>query len=170
MALFGSIRDAGFITGINRELIVDIIDTEVAYYKIVEDKNTVNIYGETEDGLLAYSPVLIPCLITREDQNYNEEDHGQDFTQEINFAFLRDLLVEKNIFPQVGDIVEYNNEYWEIDTFINNQYFVGKNPELSYAGPNFGMDISISLKAHLTRKSRISGIVKWDYNTGNNNL
>ena len=167
MALFGSRRDTGFLTGINKELIVDIIDTEVAYYKLVEDRNQINVYGEKENGLVCYEPLLIPCLITRGDQSYTEEDYGQDFVQEINFAFLRTLLVEKNLVPQVGDFIEYNNEYWEVDTLVNNQYFVGKNPDLSYAGPGFGMDISIVLKGHLTRNDRITGLVKWDYNVGN---
>ena len=168
MALFANNRDSLFVAHINRELIRDIIDTEVAYYKVVIDNNDVNVYGEVTTGTLFYEPVLISCLIQRTEQQYNEEDHGQDYNQTITFSFVREMLVDKNLVPEVGDIVEYNNEYWEIDDLISNQYWAGKNPDTAYTGPGFGLNVSIRLNGHLTRKSRIAGIVPFDYNTGLN--
>lgn len=169
MALFGSSRDAMFIKHINKELINDIIDTEVAYFQIASDETDVNAYGENENGLIYYEPRLVNCLITRDAQSYNEEDYGQDYTQTIKFAFFRDNLIDLNLVPRVGDIVEYNTEYWEIDSLVNNQYWAGKNPDTAYTGADFGLDVSIIISGHLTRKSRIRSIIKYDYNVGLNN-
>lgn len=164
MALFSGQRDASLIRHLNKELINNIMDINVAYFKLAINNLNVNPYGETEDGnLVFYEPLLIPCIITYDEQSYNEEDHGQDLTQAITFAFLRDTLTELNLVPEVGDIVEYNNEYWEIDNKIIKQFWGGKNPETSYAGEEHGYNVSIRLGGHLTRKSRISSLVKWDY-------
>jgi hypothetical protein len=164
MALFGGQRDASLIRHLNKELINKIMDISVAYYKLAISNINVNAYGETDDnGLVFYEPLLIPCIITYDEQSYNEEEHGQDLTQTITFAFLRDTLVEFNLVPEVGDIVEYNNEYWEIDSKVIKQFWAGKNPDTSYAGEEFGYNVSIRVSGHLTRKSRISGLVKWDY-------
>lgn len=168
MALFANKMDSNFVAHINRELIRDIIDTEVAYYKVILENNKVNIYGEVENGTIFYEPVIVPCLIERTEQSYSEEDHGQDYNQTITFSFLREMLVDLSLVPEVGDIVEYNNEYWEIDDLINNQFWAGKNPDTAYTGTEFGMNVSITLNAHLTRKSRIAGIVPIDYNVGLN--
>jgi hypothetical protein len=43
-ALFGGSRDAVYSEHLNKELINDIIDTEVYYYKIVLDETKVNIW------------------------------------------------------------------------------------------------------------------------------
>jgi len=168
MALFGSARDVSFISRINKELINDIIDTEIAYYKLVKSENKLNVYGENIDGLYFYNPVLIPTLITREDPDFNEEDHGQDFEQTINFGFLRDTLIDINVVPEIGDIIEHNLQYYEIDNVFDNQFFAGKNPDTAYTGEGFGMNISIIVNGHLTRKSRITGLIPNDYYVGIN--
>jgi hypothetical protein len=51
---------------------------------------------------------------------YSASEEIKDFNQGIRFAFLRDTLVELNLVPEVGDIIEYNNEYYEVDSLINN--------------------------------------------------
>ena len=43
MALFGSERDARLVKHINRELIYDFIDTEIAFYKLSLDDTKANI-------------------------------------------------------------------------------------------------------------------------------
>ena len=46
MALFGRKRDVSLIKNISKELINDIIQTEIAYYKFALEQTSTNVYGE----------------------------------------------------------------------------------------------------------------------------
>ena len=61
MALFGSARDASLVRSINRELINDFIDTEIAFYKLSlddiyylvnKDKAATNVANNTKQDML----------------------------------------------------------------------------------------------------------------------
>jgi hypothetical protein len=67
MALFGGSRDISLFNSVSKELINDIIQTEVGYYKFVLEKTTANIYGESM-GKMFYEPVRIACLINRDNE------------------------------------------------------------------------------------------------------
>ena len=131
MPLFGGARDISLFRTMNKELINDIIQTEVGFYKFVLQDSATNIYGESENKVY-YEPMLIPCLINREDQVWSETDFGPDSTQQMTFSFLRATLVEKDLIPEIGDIVLYNNDYFEFTSVIENQFFVGKKSRLFY--------------------------------------
>jgi hypothetical protein len=156
MSLFGGNRDISFFKGINKELINDIIQTEIGYYKFALAESETNLYGESEKKVY-YEPLLIPCLINKEDQNWSETELGPDVTQQMTFSFLRITMVEKNVVPQIGDIVLFNNDYFEFNSIIENQLFVGKNPDYSMNEDtdNFGTSLSIICKG---AKSRIEVI------------
>ena len=47
MALFGGQRDINLFIGLNKELLKDIIQTEIAYYKFALEQTTSNVYGES---------------------------------------------------------------------------------------------------------------------------
>ena len=64
MALFGSARDASLIRSVNRELINEFIDTEVALYKLSLGDSATNIYDES-DSKVYYSPMRINSLIQK---------------------------------------------------------------------------------------------------------
>ena len=53
---------------INKELITDIIDTEVYYYKIILEDTKRNLYGEGKNKVF-YNPVKIPTLVDRTNKN-----------------------------------------------------------------------------------------------------
>ena len=72
--------------------------------------------------------LLIPCLITKDDQVWSESDFGSDITQQMSFAFLRDDLVDSNVYPEIGDVILYQESYWEVDNTIQTQFFVGIYP------------------------------------------
>jgi len=159
MALFGSVRDVSFFTNIARELLGKIISQEILYYKIRLDTVT-NIYGESLTK--SYDmPVLINCLITPEEQVFNDDEFGPDLTRQVTFAFLRELLREANIVPEVGDIISWHDDYYEIHQVSENQYIGGKSNEyaLSEYLSNFGSSFSITCVGHLTR-STIIGLSK----------
>ena len=157
MALFGGSRDISLFNTLNKELINDIIQTEVGYYKFALEKTTSNIYGESM-GKMFYEPVRIACLIQREDQTWSSDDFGSDVDQTLNFRFLREGLVDINLFPQVGDILLFRNNFYEVDSKIENQLIMGKDPDyaISTGANDFGNSHSIIIKAHLSRVEKLN--------------
>ena len=129
MALFGGQRDTSLFKKINRELMGDIISQQCSFYKYQVGKTRVNIYGEASDGRYFTDPVIFNALIVRQDQEYPESDLGVDFKWGIEFRFLRADLVDANLVPEVGDIIMYQDGYYEVDSTNANQYFMGKNPD-----------------------------------------
>jgi len=165
MALFGGQRDAKFLASINSELINAIIDTEIEFYKLVVESSNSNLYGESESKSY-YDSILIPCLITKDDKNSNMDDYGHTYTRTSKFAIARDILVTADFYPEVGDIVFWDNEYFELDNVDANQYFVGKNPETWPNGSDHGYSVSVVIDAHATRQTP-QGIL--DMRLGGNN-
>ena len=95
MALYGEARDISFFRNINRELISNIISEECVYYKYMVKETKVNMYGEAAEGRYFADPVILSCLIERNDQEFPESDMGVDFSWSITFKFLRDDLLNK---------------------------------------------------------------------------
>lgn len=155
MALYGSDRDASLVRHINRELLHNIISQEVAFYKYSLAETESNIYGESNGKKIFSSPILFNCLIKRNPQNIEETDIGHDFNRSNTFYFLRDDLVDAGFLPEVGDIIFYYGDYYEIEQAIHNQLFLGKDPAYNY-GPNplnpelerFGYSVSLGYVAH----------------------
>jgi hypothetical protein len=160
MALFGRQRDIHLFNTVNRELLGDVITQQVGYYKITVGASKTNMYGESMDKFV-HEPVLLNCLITRGEQTWNSDEWGPDITRTLDFAFLRQDLVDIELVPQVGDAIFYYENYYEIDGIVENQYFVGKIPEYSYSEGmnNFGSSISIICNTHLVPADKI-GITK----------
>jgi hypothetical protein len=173
MALYGSQRDVSLLRHINRELMGDIISQECAYYKFKIEETKTNLYGEAAGAKYYYPPVLLNCLIDHQPQSYPDDEFGVRYYRNVDFRFLRDDLLEKNLDfnkdydqgdyfgadlePEVGDIIFYYGGYYEVDDVIDNQLFVGKDPRYTYGGDdnpinpgleNFGRDMSIICKTH----------------------
>jgi len=47
--IFGSQRDFNLLVGINRELLSDVVEQEILYYKMSLEQTQVNIYGEGQE-------------------------------------------------------------------------------------------------------------------------
>jgi len=152
MALFGGMRDAKFLASINSELINAIIDTEIEFFKMIVESSNSNMYGESESKSF-YDSILIPCLVTKDDKSSNMDDYGHTYTRTSKFALSRDILVRADFYPEVGDIIFWDNEYFEVDNVDANQYFVGKNPETWPNGDSHGYSVSIIVDAHATRQT-----------------
>jgi hypothetical protein len=152
MALFGGIRDAKFLASINAELLNAIVDTEIEFFKLIVESSDSNIYGESESKSY-YDSILIPCLITKENKTSNMDDYGHTYTRTAQFGISRDILEKAGFYPEVGDIVFWDNEYYEIDNVDANQYFVGKNPDTWPNGSQHGYSVSILCDAHATRQT-----------------
>jgi hypothetical protein len=152
MALFGGMRDAKFLASINSELLNAIIDTEIEFYKLIVERSNSNIYGES-DAKSYYDSILIPCLITKENKTATMDDYGHTYTRTAQFAITRDILERVDFYPEVGDIILWDNEYYEIDNVDANQYFTGKNPETWPNGSQHGYSVSVLCDAHATRQT-----------------
>ena len=160
MALFGGSRDISLFRHINKELINNIIQQSVGYYKVNLDKTSSNLYGESLTKTYN-DPVLVNCLIERTPQTWTETEFGTDITQDITVRFLRDILVDINLVPEVGDIMLWQEDYYEISGTIENQLVVGKDPSYSYSSDtnDFGSSISIIVNAQMVRPEKL-GLTK----------
>lgn len=161
MALFGSSRDISFIKKINNELLDDIIQQEVDYYKYAlkdtKSKDTSNVYGEASAQKTYYAPIRVTCLLERGDQTYIQDDQfGIDVIQTYTFRFLKPKLREIGLVPQGGDIIEVRGSYYEIDQVNENQFVLGRDNDYGKSvGAEFGESLSIICLAHYTRVSRL---------------
>lgn len=160
MALFGSKRDIGTFKGISREVISTVVSQQCGYYKVVLDDTPTNVYGESTSKNYI-GPVLIDCLIVRGDYSYSTGDFGPDVSRDVTFRFLKDHLVEANIFPEVGDVIMYEEFYYLVDDINENQLIIGKDSDYSYSAglENFGSSYSIITKCHFV-SPEIVGITK----------
>jgi len=155
MALFGGTRDINLFKKVNRELLGDIITQQCSVYKLKLQETTFNLYGEAAGGKFYNGPTLFNVLIDRRDQEYPENDLGVDFNWGITFKFFREDLMEAGVLMEVGDIILYQEGYYQVDTVVANQYFMGKNPEfpndvnpLNPGLDKFGASLSVICETH----------------------
>jgi hypothetical protein len=150
--LFGSKRDFNLLVSINRELLKDVVEQEVLYFKISLEQSQTNIYGESLEKVYN-QPIKLNCLITRGDQVITVDEFGPDLGRDISFAFLRPDLEETLTVPEVGDVIEWHNDYYLVDTVRENQLFLGRdsNYNLTNYGQLYGSSLSIIVDTHLTR-------------------
>lgn len=150
--IFGSRSDLSLFTNINRELLRDVVEQEILYYKISLNGTTSNLYGESLEKTFMI-PSKLNCLITRGDQVVSVDDFGPDLNRAVSFAFLREDLLDIQVVPEIGDVVEWHNDFYLVDTVRENQLFLGKdnNYNLTEYGSQFGGSISIITDCHLTR-------------------
>ena len=167
MALFGGQRDMSLFNKLNKELINDIIDTEVYYYMVAITETKSNLYGEG-DNKVFHNPIKIPCLVERNQAAQISDEFGQSYSREVQFKFLRDSLKEKDLVPEVGDIIQWNNEYHLIDASYSYQYFAGKNPKYWDGGETQGLNVSIICDSHVTRQTSIK-LVETRFGNSNQN-
>jgi hypothetical protein len=167
MALFGQARDISMFRYINRELMQNIISQQVVFYKYKVAETKVNMYGESSEGRNFVDPVILFALIETSNFNYPVSDLGVDFNWSVTYKFLRDDLVDNNVYPEIGDIIMFQNGYWEIDNVNTTQFFVGKDPEYPYldaAGNNpyetdlgqFGYNVSVICTSHYVPSDRLN--------------
>jgi hypothetical protein len=143
MALFGSVRDAVMQIGVASEFVNNVVTQQIGYYKIVLPDTQPNVYGEA--FVKQYiGPVLLNCLIVRGDFTTVTDSFGQD-------------LEVANVVPETGDIIMYNELYYEVDNTNENQLFLGKDPAYTYSSglQNFGASFSIVLNTHMTSPERL---------------
>jgi hypothetical protein len=163
MALFGSSRDISVFRHVNRELLGNVITQQCALYKFSLEQTTINMYGEASEGKFLEGPFLFNSLITVNDNTSPVSELGVDFDWPATFAFLRDDLVDANVHPEVGDVILFQESYWEVDNTNIVQFFAGKDPDFPYPGnplnPNlqdWGYNVSVTCECHYIPGDRVN--------------
>ena len=151
MGLLGryfSVRDLKVINSFNSELMGDIIQTEVLIYKMAAALMKTNIYGESspESGKIYYPGVECTCLIDKADIDTTYDQFGPDRNQTVVFKFRENMLKLVNLYPEVGDIIRFNEQYFECDNVVQMQ-FLGGQEDKSH---------SIIVNTHYSRLTKLS--------------
>jgi len=178
MALYGEARDISLFRHVNRELMHNIISQQCVLYKYDIEETKVNIYGESSTDKYYHPPILLYCLIDIPDQLYSVNDINIDYTWNPTFRFLRDDLLSvsaenpngANVVPEVGDIIMFQEAYYEVDTIDQSNFFVGKDPDYPFTDDNgnnpletdldrFGYNVGIICSTHYVPADKV-GITK----------
>jgi len=156
MGLFGSFRDVRLFNAMNKELINEIIGISVDIYKSSLKDMDENLYGEAINKV--YFPgVRIACMVEVDDKEYVSDEFGIDFNKTARFNFLREeLRTVANLKLEIGDIIGWDDAYWEIDSKSESQYIAGKNPSTDKADGAHGGNFSVLCETHQTRKTKLN--------------
>ena len=146
-------KDLATIEKFNRELLGEpnisddgIIDQFVILYRVSVYETETNMYGEASEGKVYKQGVKLPCIVDASDFDFNYDDFGPDNRQSVSFAFQRAYLVEVDLKPEIGDIMQWNDGYFEVDKLNENQLI----------GGNFDNSHSIVVSANLVRRPTVN--------------
>tara|TARA_E500000331_G_C17081027_1_gene636931 strand:- start:1 stop:486 length:486 start_codon:yes stop_codon:yes gene_type:complete len=126
-------KDIDTFDKFNKELIGNlstgqdgIINQEVIVYKISANDTEVNMYGETSQGKVFKPGVQLTALIDAENQTTTTDEFGPDLQQNAVFSFIRQSLVDISFVVEIGDVINWNDGYWEITSIDENQLIGGR--------------------------------------------
>ena len=131
MPKFLQTRDIEFFKGIARELVDDVVQNTIVLFKINMNETKVNIYGESLNKTW-YPGVELYALYSKNPEDIVYEGFGPDMQQNITFKLDRIMCEEKEVYPEVGDIIFFDTSYYEIDN-TNEIQFIGGSPDNSFS-------------------------------------
>ena len=139
-------KEIDLINSMNEELIDEIVGQSVDIYKVSVDDTEENVYGESTTKYYEVG-FRVNCLINFEEPEVVQDDFGADVNSNIEMYFQRANLSSGslNFYPEPGDIVDWNNYYWEINGTTEPQLVAG-NPQYNH---------SIKATAHRARLSSL---------------
>jgi hypothetical protein len=144
MPRFGLERDVNFFKSISRELVNEVIETSITFYKLIVGESKTNLYGESLNKTY-YSPFTTDCIIEREDTRVNYEGFSSDQNQNVIFRFNRFTLEEDGFYPEIGDIIFHNDAYFEVDNVREDQLIGGQTYN----------KFSIIINTHMSRRTTL---------------
>ena len=109
---------------LNEELIDDILGQYVDIYKISLENTDSNIYGESTTKYYDVG-FRVNCLISFEEPSVDIGDMGPDLNANLEMYFHRTTLTEAGFAPEMGDIVYWNDFYWEMNAITEPQLIGG---------------------------------------------
>jgi hypothetical protein len=143
-----SARDLRLHDSFNAELLGDIVQTTCDFFKLSLPDTKTNVYGESDSstGKVFYPGIEMTVWVKRDDTTTEDADFGPDRFQTVDFMFREATLRLVNIYPESGDIISFNERYYEIGNVVQEQ-FRGGIPEKS---------LSIICHASYTRLSKLN--------------
>ena len=103
-------KEINTIDSMNEELIDEIIGQSVDIYKVSIDNTDENVYGESTTKYYEVG-FRVNCLIMFNEPEVIQDEFGADLNTSIEMYFHRTTLKEAGFYPEVGDIVDWNNFY-----------------------------------------------------------
>ena len=139
-------KEINLINDMNEELIDEIIGQSVDVYKVSIENTEENIYGESATKYYDVG-FRVNCLILYNEPEITQDDFGADLSGNIEMYFQRENLSSGslNFYPEISDIVDWNDQYWEINSTVE--------PQLVAGHPNYKH--SIIAKAHRAKLSSL---------------
>lgn len=124
-----SSRDLKLVGQLNAELMGDIIENLVQIFKISPEETKTNIYGETaaETGKWYLPAIQISALVERPEMSADYDDFGPSRNQTHIFKLREKMCIQLNFYPEIGDIVLWNDRYYEIDNVVQEQLLGGQS-------------------------------------------
>jgi len=145
MGLFYRSRDFQLIETINEELIGEFVNTEIDVYKYNLYESEVNLYGEARSKVY-YQGLRVAALIEQEDQSYDTAEYpGAELNQVATFNFLRKTIKNAGLFMELGDIISWNDSYWEVNGVVENQLVYGQTENT----------LGITVTTHMSRRTKL---------------
>ena len=119
-------KEFDLINSMNEELIDEIVGQSVDVYKINIDNTDDNLYGESTTKYYDIG-FRVNCLINYNEPEIVQEEWGADKRGSIEMYFQRENLSSGslNFFPETGDIIDWNEHYWEINGVTEPQLVAG---------------------------------------------
>jgi hypothetical protein len=131
MPKFLQARDIDLFKSFARELVDDVIQNTIVLYKINMTETKVNIYGESLNK--TWNPgVQLYALYSKSPEDVVYEGFGPEMQQNITFKLDRAMCEEKNLYPEVGDIIFFDTSYYEIDN-TNEIQMIGGQPDNNWS-------------------------------------
>jgi hypothetical protein len=131
MPKFAVGRDIELFKSFAREVVDDVVENIAVLFKVNLNETKVNLYGEATNKTW-YPGVELNVLINKSLQSAGYEGFGSDVSQNVEFRFDRWMLEEKNTYPEIGDIIFFDQSYYEIDNTTEVQ-FVGGLPSNNFS-------------------------------------
>jgi hypothetical protein len=121
-------RDLNFINSLNGELMGNIIENIVQIFKISPSQTVTNIYGETSSssGKWYFPAIQISALIERSDMEAEYDDFGPSRSQNYIFKMREKMLKQLEFYPEIGDVISFNDRFYEIDNVVQEQLLGGQ--------------------------------------------
>ena len=145
-------NDRDFMDRVNNELVGDlpsnqdgIINQTIVIYQHAIQETKTNMYGEAAAGKVYKPGVQTTALITADDFDFNTDEFGPDLRQNATFAILRQSLIDADVRPELGDIIDWNLGHWEVSNMNENQL----------VGGDYNNNWSVVLSAFLVRRSNL---------------
>ena len=139
-------KEVDLINVMNEELIDEIVGQSVDIYKVNVETTNENMYGESSTKYYDKG-FRVNCLIQFNEPTIDQDEFGADLNSSIEMYFQRENLASGslNFYPEIGDIVDWNEFYWEINGTTEPQLLAG-HPEYNH---------QIKASAHRSRLSSL---------------